>query len=102
MKPKHHFLVCMNRRPEGHPRGSCQASGATPLFESFREKFEQRNLLEVKVTGTFCLGPCDLGPIVVAYPEGIWYGKVTAADIDELLDSHLEQRGPVKRLEIAV
>lgn len=102
VKPKQHFLVCMNQRPEGHPRGSCGSLGARPLFEAFQAEVERRNLFEtVQVTGTFCLGPCDQGPTVVVYPEGVWYGRVTAADVTELLDAHLAQRGAVQRLQLA-
>lgn len=102
MKPKHHFFVCMNQRPEGHPRGSCGALGAKPLYDAFRAEVEQRNLFGVvQVTGTFCMGPCEQGPTVVVYPEGIWYGRVTASDVGELLDAHLAQSGAVERLQIA-
>lgn len=101
MKPKHHFLVCMNQRPPGHPRGSCGAEGAGTLFEAFLGEVEKRGLSDVLVTGTFCMGPCDQGPTVVAYPEGVWYKKVTPADLSELLDCHLEGRGAVERLRMA-
>lgn len=100
MKPKHHFLVCLNQRPEGHPRGSCAALGAKPLLDAFRDEVERRALFGVQITGTTCLGPCDQGPTVVVYPEGVWYGKVTSADVGALLDHHLEQRGPLKRLQL--
>ncbi|MBF0162686.1 MAG: (2Fe-2S) ferredoxin domain-containing protein [Magnetococcales bacterium] len=99
MKPAHHFLICMNQRPEGHPRGSCGSAGARAVYDAFMMEVEQRGLFaEVLVTATFCMGPCDQGPTVVAYPEGAWYGRVTPADVKELLDSHLEKRGPVQRL----
>lgn len=101
MKPKHHFFVCLNQRPEGHPRGSCGALGGGALFDAFRDELERRNLMEVRITGTTCMGPCDHGPTVVVYPEGVWYGKVTPADVAELIDSHTEARGPVKRLLLA-
>ncbi len=102
VKPKHHFFVCMNQRPEGHPRGSCSSLGARPLFEAFQSEVERRGLFGVvQVTGTFCMGPCDQGPTVVVYPEGVWYGRVTADDVPELLESHTAERGAVQRLQIA-
>lgn len=101
MKPKHHFLVCMNQRPAGHPRGSCGGSGASSVFEAFQSELEERGRFDVLLTGTYCMGPCDQGPTVVAYPEGIWYVKVTPEDVAELLDSHLDNRGPVERLQLA-
>jgi len=101
MKPKHHVFICMNRRPEGHPRGSCQDSGSVPVFETFADAVEKKGLFgEVMVTGTFCMGPCDQGPTIVVYPEGVWYGRVTPQDVPEIIEQHLENGQPVKRLQI--
>ena len=98
MKPKLHFLVCLNQRPEGHPRGSCGALGAKPLYDAFRTELEQRGTYDILVSGTTCMGPCDQGPTVVVYPEGVWYGKVQPTDVKELIHNHLNKTGPVKRL----
>ncbi len=101
MKPKHHILVCMNQRPQGHPRGSCGSLGAGSVYEALAGEVEKRALFEqVQVTGTFCMGPCDQGPTVVVYPDGVWYGRVKPEDVPELFDKHLEGGEPVKRLQI--
>ena len=64
-----------------------------------QEEVEKRDLLnEVKVTGCGCLGPCEEGPIMVVYPEGTWYKKVTADDVSEIVETHIMQRNPVSRL----
>jgi (2Fe-2S) ferredoxin len=55
---------------------------------------------DIMVTGTFCMGPCQQGPTVVVYPEGIWYGGVTAGDVSEIVQQHLQQGAPVERLRI--
>jgi len=52
------------------------------------------------VAGSTCLTSCQCGPTVVVYPEGIWYGKVTEADVAELFDAHLSGRGSVDRLRL--
>jgi len=91
----------MNRRPDGHPRSSCQANGSVPVFEAFADAVEKKGLFgEVMVTGTFCMGPCDQGPTIVVYPEGVWYGHVTPQDVSEIIEQHLENGQPVKRLQI--
>jgi len=91
----------MNQRPEGHPRGSCGSLGAGSVFESMIGEVEKRDLMgQVQVTGTFCMGPCDQGPTVVVYPEGVWYGRVKATDVGEIFEKHLAQGQPVKRLQI--
>lgn len=102
MKPKHHVFVCMNQRPAGHPRGSCGAAGAGSVFEALAGEVEKRGLFEkVQVTGTFCMGPCDNGPTVVVYPDGVWYGRVKPEDVSAIFDEHLNQGKPVDRLRIA-
>ena len=101
MNLKHHVFVCMNRRPEGHPKGSCQTNGSSHVAEVFSEEFDRRGLSgTVRLTGTFCMGPCDRGPTVVVYPEGVWYGGVQASDVTEIVENHLEKGQPVNRLRI--
>lgn len=101
MKLKHHLFVCMNQRPATHPRGSCGSLGAGSVFEALGAEVEKRGLFEeVMVTGTFCMGPCDRGPTVVVYPDGVWYGGVKPKDVAEIFDEHLIKGEPVKRLRI--
>jgi len=64
-----------------------------------QEEIEKRGLLnEVKVTGCECLGPCEEGAIMVVYPEGTWYKKITADDVLEIVETHILQGNPVSRL----
>ncbi|MBF0188149.1 MAG: (2Fe-2S) ferredoxin domain-containing protein [Magnetococcales bacterium] len=101
MKPERHVFVCMNSRPPGHPKGSCQTQGAGPVIEAFAGEMEKRGLWgRVALTTTGCMGPCDQGPTVVVYPEGVWYGKVKPEDVGEIFDQHLEAGNPVERLRI--
>jgi (2Fe-2S) ferredoxin len=50
------------------------------------------------VAGSTCLTSCQCGPTVAVYPDAIWYGGVTEADVTELFDVHLSGRGKVERL----
>ena len=47
-----------------------------------------------------CLDRCELGPVMVIYPDGIWYHYETEADIDEILESHVLNDAPVERLRL--
>lgn len=89
-KPEQHVLVCLNSRPQGHPRGSCNPTGANDVLLRFQKEFEAKNLFDKSlVSGTTCTGPCTFGPIVTIYPDGIWYSKVTPDDVPEIVHNHV-------------
>lgn len=52
----------------------------------------------IRINTSGCLDRCDEGPVIVVYPEGTWYTYVDQEDIDEIIESHLVQGKPVKRL----
>ena len=98
-KPKKHVLVCVQGRPAGHPRGSCQQKGCNEVYQGFMEAFQARNLWsDYAVTNTGCIGPCSSGPSVLVYPEGVMYSGVGAGDISAIIDEHLIGDKPVERL----
>ncbi|AWI77165.1 ferredoxin [Parazoarcus communis] len=98
-KPKKHVLVCVQGRPAGHPRGSCQQKGCNEVYQGFMEAFQARNLwADYAVTNTGCIGPCSNGPSVLVYPEGVMYSGVSAADVGSIIDEHLISDKPVERL----
>ncbi len=101
-KPERHVLVCMNSRPPGHPRGSCGSVGANDVLSRFQQEFEAKNLFEkALISGSTCLGPCSLGTMVVVYPDGTWYNKVTPDDVPEIIEKHILSGQPVDRLLLA-
>ena len=54
----------------------------------------------VRVNTAGCLNRCDLGPVIVIYPEATWYTYIDKADIDEIIESHLVKGERVKRLMV--
>lgn len=97
--PKHHLFVCTNKRPAGHPKGSCADRGCNELLMALSEEIERQELYEtVKVNTTNCLGPCQQGPTMVVYPEGVWYVGIKQGDVAEIVVSHLVNDVPVERL----
>ncbi|MEK6192387.1 MAG: (2Fe-2S) ferredoxin domain-containing protein [Chloroflexota bacterium] len=52
----------------------------------------------VRVNKSGCFSQCGNGPMVVVYPEGIWYSAVSPADTAEILERHLVAGEPVERL----
>lgn len=96
---KHHVFVCTNKRPPGHPKGSCVDRGCNDVLLALTEEVERLELFEtVKVNSSNCLGPCRSGPTMVVYPENIWYAGVAAKDVPELVREHLVAGRPVSRL----
>ncbi|MDD3446884.1 MAG: (2Fe-2S) ferredoxin domain-containing protein [Zavarzinia sp.] len=93
-----HVFACVNERPENHPRGSCKARGAIPLRNYMKARADELGIPGIRVNQSGCLDRCELGPVLVIYPEGIWYAPRTHDDIDEILDVHLIQGGRVERL----
>ncbi|MBD8893321.1 (2Fe-2S) ferredoxin domain-containing protein [Roseibium litorale] len=96
---KRHVFACHTQRPPTHPRGSCGAAGAQPLWERLSSKIEAEGLsADVGFTASGCLGFCSAGPLMVVYPEGIWYRPSTPEDVDEIVEEHLKNGQLVDRL----
>ncbi len=97
----HHFFVCTNARPPGHPLPSCAPRGGQAVFAAFTRELARRGFPKnVKVTASGCLTPCNYGPNVVVYPEGVWYANVTDADVSKLLAVHLDGVGSADDLRL--
>lgn len=94
-----HVFACFTQRPPTHPRGSCGAAGAQPLWDRLGAMIEREGLnVSVGFTPSGCLGFCAAGPLMVVYPEGVWYRPTTPEDIDEIVESHLKGGKLVERL----
>ena len=84
-----HVFVCTNRRPDGHPRGSCAARGSETLRDYMKVCAKEMGLPHTRINTAACLDRCELGPCIVVYPEGIWYRVTTTADVDAVLAQHM-------------
>jgi (2Fe-2S) ferredoxin len=96
---QYHAFFCLNSRKNGE--NSCEHHGATALFDYAKNTCKNLNLNgkgKVRVNRAGCLDRCDFGPVMVVYPEGIWYQLVDEQDVDEIIQSHFIQGVPVKRL----
>lgn len=94
-----HIFICGNQRPPGHPRGCCDPTAEARLQKVFKQKLTERGLkTRVRANQSGCLDQCEHGPNLVVYPDGVWYGGVTPADVDEIIESHIVNGKPVERL----
>mgnify|MGYP000987935337 FL=1 len=86
-----HVLICGG--------AGCLSSGCKDVLQRFLTEIKAHNLEEeIKVVETGCIGTCDLGPVMVVYPEGIFYNKVTPEDVPEIIEEHLIKGRYVTRL----
>lgn len=77
----------------------CVSAGAMKIKERFHTVLTEKGLEnEVNIIETGCMGPCDYGPVMVIYPEGIFYKTVTPEDVDEIVEEHFIKGRPVSRL----
>ncbi len=86
-----HVLICGGT--------GCTSSGSVKIQEVFAKSIEANGLQdEVKVVQTGCFGLCALGPVVIVHPDGTFYSRVTAEDVEEIVTEHLLKGRVVERL----
>ncbi len=86
-----HVLVCGGT--------GCTSSGSQKVIEAFEKHLKDKGIdKEVKVVQTGCHGLCELGPVIIVYPEGVFYSRVQEEDVEEIVSEHLLKGRIVKRL----
>lgn len=86
---QHHVFCCVNLRDHNSSRPSCAAQGSESLKEYMKKRCKDLNIPETRINASLCLDRCELGPVMVIYPEGIWYHYETKEDIDSIIEAHL-------------
>jgi len=98
---KHHVFFCTNQRAEGC--ACCQDFDAQAMRDYAKSKSKQMNLAGaggVRINSAGCLDRCSEGPVLVVYPEAVWYSYVDEQDLDEIMEKHLKNGEIVERLQI--
>ncbi|PWV64633.1 (2Fe-2S) ferredoxin domain-containing protein [Plasticicumulans acidivorans] len=100
---RHHVFFCTNERAPDAGRQSCGPCGAMAALEHAKARVQALGLTgagKVRVNKSGCLDRCELGPLLVVYPEAVWYTYVDNDDIDEIIDEHLVNGRIVERLRL--
>lgn len=101
MTPKYHkhVFICTNERAKDSPRGDCIRCGAMDIRMRFVKLIGQHGLKgKIRANKSGCLDACELGPVVVIYPDNIWYTQVKFEDVDEIFQTSILNDDIVDRL----
>ena len=102
LQRKRYLFVCINRRAENNPKGCCAAKDSEEVYRALKGEVAARGLnkLEARVCTSSCLDQCDTGVTILVEPDHCFYGRVTVADVPEIVEG-LVTGQPVKRFVIA-
>ncbi len=93
----HHIFFCTNLREDGS--NCCGKHGAQNLRDYAKQQCKAiPKGKNIRVNSAGCLNRCDKGPVLVIYPEAIWYSYVDQQDIDEIIERHINRGERVERL----
>ena len=94
-----HVFVCINERAADNPKGCCKLKGGIDVRDRLKAELSSRGLSKIiRANNAGCLDQCEHGVTVVVYPEQVWYGHVTPADVAEIVERHLIGGQVVERL----
>lgn len=98
---RYHVFFCTNLRADGSQ--CCQRFDAQAMRDYAKKRCKELGLSgkgKVRINTAGCLDRCAEGPVMVVYPDEVWYSYLDQADIDEIIDEHLSNNRVVERLKI--
>lgn len=96
-----HVFFCCNQREDGAQ--CCNNRGAQKMREYAKDRVKALKLSgegKVRINSAGCLDRCEKGPVLVIYPEAVWYTYIDQDDVDEIIAEHLQNGRIVERLRI--
>src|SRR5579864_7271274 len=84
-----YLFVCINRRPDGHAKGSCAEKGSEEIVLALKTALAARGVAKevVRACSSSCLDMCETGISVLQEPEHVAYGHVTRDDVEAIADA---------------
>ena len=96
----HVFFCCNQREPAAGRAATTTAPRRCATTPSSGSRSWAAGPGHVRVNQAGCMDRCEEGPVLVVYPEGVWYTYVDRADVDEIIEEHLGKGRVVERLRI--
>lgn len=97
-----HVFFCTHQREGGED--CCNNHGAAKARDYMKKKVKELDISsrknKIRINSAGCMDRCDVGPVIVVYPEATWYTYVDNSDLDEIIEEHLKNGRVVKRLKI--
>lgn len=97
-----HIFFCTNQREAGE--ACCNNHDAQKMRDYVKNKVKKLGLSteedRIRINSAGCLDRCESGPVLVVYPEAVWYTYVDESDLDEIIEEHLKNGRVVERLKI--
>lgn len=85
-----HVFVCENQRDAQNPLGCCASKGSQAITAELKKYCQEAGLKgKVRINKAGCLGQCADGPVLVIYPEGLWFKKVALEDVKSIFEQHI-------------
>ena len=98
---QYHVFFCTNQRADGE--SCCANFNASAMRDYTKQRCKALGLNgagKVRINNAGCLDRCAAGPVLVVYPDALWYSYVDETDLNEIIESHLQNGKPVKRLMV--
>lgn len=97
-----HVFCCTNERPETHWRGSCGGKRSRQLCDYMCRLAMTLGVKRIRINHAGCMNVCEHGPVMVIYPDAVWYKFETEDDVAEILRSHVVAGRQVERLRLSI
>ena len=98
---RYHVFLCTNQREDDSQ--CCGRFSAQEMRGYMKRRCKDLGLTGaggVRINNAGCMDRCSEGPVMVVYPEAVWYTWVDRTDIDEIIERHLQQGRTVERLRV--
>ena len=88
---KAHIMMCGG--------AGCISSKCTDIVEAMKECLAKNGIADqVQIILTGCMGPCEMGPVAIVYPDATFYRRLKVKDAEAIVEEHILKGNPVQRL----